>query len=187
MLFVFAYVDIFGFWRSDVIRGALAKKVPGSGFVIDQRFLLLTTIYVLIPALMIAATMLMPARVTRMASIGVSAVYLVSILVFAIGEQWAYYLVGSGIECLLLLVIAVTAWRWPREAMTGPAYGRDAPEPATRATPTPPRRSSPVCYPRATLAVMDKAGIHEGPELHAAFLSDWPDPLVQAASDRPGV
>ena len=50
MLFVFAYVDIFGFWRSDVIRGALAKKVPGSGFVIDQRFLLLTTIYVLIPA-----------------------------------------------------------------------------------------------------------------------------------------
>ena len=61
MLFVFAYVDIFGFWRADVIRGALAKKVPGSGFVIDQRFLLLTTIYILIPALMIAATMLMPA------------------------------------------------------------------------------------------------------------------------------
>ena len=71
MLFVFAYVDIFGFWRSDVIRGALAKKVPGPGFVIDQRFLLLTTIYILTPALMIAATMLMPARITRMAHLTV--------------------------------------------------------------------------------------------------------------------
>ena len=148
MLFVFAYVDIFGFWRSDVIKGALARKVPGSGFVIDQRFLLLTTIYVLIPALMIAATMLMPARVTRMANIAVSAVYLVSILVFAIGDQWAYYLAGSSAECLLLLIIAVTAWRWPREATTGAGLdGRDAPEPATRATPAPPRRSSPVSLP----------------------------------------
>jgi hypothetical protein len=134
MLFVFAYVDIFGFWRADVIRGALAKKVPGSGFVIDQRFLLLTTIYILIPALMIAATMLMPARITRMVNIGVSAVYLVSVLAFTIGESWAYYLVGSAVECLLLLVIAVVAWRWPREATTTGAGldGRDASEPATR-------------------------------------------------------
>ena len=27
-LFVFAYVDIFGFWRAEVIQGALAGKVP---------------------------------------------------------------------------------------------------------------------------------------------------------------
>ena len=31
MLFVFAYVDILGFWRADVIKGALAGKAPGSG------------------------------------------------------------------------------------------------------------------------------------------------------------
>ena len=28
MLFVFAYVDIFAFWRADVIKGALAGEVP---------------------------------------------------------------------------------------------------------------------------------------------------------------
>ena len=134
MLFVFAYVDIFGFWRADVIRGALAKTGPVSGFVIDQRFLLLTTIYILIPALMIAATMLMPARITRMVNIGVSAVYLVSVIASIIGESWAYYLVGSAVECMLLLVIAVVAWRWPREATTTGAGldGRDAAEPSTR-------------------------------------------------------
>ena len=131
MLLVFAYVDIFGFWRSDVIKGALAKKVPGPGFVIDQRFLLLTTIYILIPVLMITATMLMPARITRMANIAVSAVFLVTILVSAAGERWAYYLVGSAVECLLL-IIAVIAWRWPCEATTGAELdGRDVSEPRT--------------------------------------------------------
>jgi hypothetical protein len=29
MLFVFAYVDIFGFWRDEVINGALDGTVPG--------------------------------------------------------------------------------------------------------------------------------------------------------------
>ena len=32
MLFVFAYVDIFGFFRADVITGALAGTLPGPGF-----------------------------------------------------------------------------------------------------------------------------------------------------------
>jgi hypothetical protein len=30
MLFVFAYVDIFTFWRADVINGALAGEVTGT-------------------------------------------------------------------------------------------------------------------------------------------------------------
>jgi hypothetical protein len=51
MLFVFAYVDSFSFWRADVINGALDGTVPGTGFEIDQTFLALTTVYILIPAL----------------------------------------------------------------------------------------------------------------------------------------
>ena len=43
MLFVFAYIDIFGFLRADVINGALVGKVSGPGFEIDQAFLVLTT------------------------------------------------------------------------------------------------------------------------------------------------
>jgi hypothetical protein len=52
MLMVFAYVDIFGFWRRDVIEGVIAGKIPGAGFEIDQGFLVFTTVYVLIPSLM---------------------------------------------------------------------------------------------------------------------------------------
>ena len=65
MLFVFAYVDIFAFWRADVINGALAGKVPGVGFGIDQTFLTLTTVYILVPSLMVVVSLLAPARVNR--------------------------------------------------------------------------------------------------------------------------
>ena len=72
MLFVFAYVDIFAFWRADVIEGALAGKVPGAGFEIGQTFLALCTIYILIPSLMIVVSLLAPARLNRAVNIAVA-------------------------------------------------------------------------------------------------------------------
>lgn len=117
MLFVFAYVDIFGFFREDMINGALAGEVPGSGFAINQTFLLYTTAYVVIPSLMVVASLVMPARVNRTVNLLVSLVYLASVVVAAIGESWAYYIAGSVVEVLLLGAIAAVAWTWPRQAV----------------------------------------------------------------------
>ena len=111
-LFVFAYVDIFGFWRADVLEGALAGEVPGPGYEIGQTFLTLTTIYVLVPSLMVVVSLLAPARVNRAANIVVSLVYAASIVATAIGETWVYYVVGSAVEIVLLLAIARVAWTW---------------------------------------------------------------------------
>jgi hypothetical protein len=111
-LFVFAYVDIFGFWRADVIEGALAGEVPGTGFEIDQTFLALTTAYVLVPSLMVVVSILAPARVNRVLNIVVSLLYAVSVVVTVIGETWLYYLLGSAVEVLLLLALARVAWTW---------------------------------------------------------------------------
>ena len=44
MLFVFAYVDIFGFLRADVLNAALDGKVATTGFTINQVFLTITLI-----------------------------------------------------------------------------------------------------------------------------------------------
>ncbi len=115
-LFVFAYVDIFGFWRADVIAGALAGEVPGVGFQIDQTFLTLTTLYVLVPSLMVVVSLVAPARVNRAANVVVSLLYVASIAATLIGETWVYYWLGSGVEVVLLLVVARTAWTWRRPA-----------------------------------------------------------------------
>jgi len=112
-LLVFAYVDLFGFWREDVINGALDGTVPGAGFDINQTFLALTTLYVLVPSLMVTFTLTAPARINRPTNVVVSLLYAASVIVGAIGETWAYYIIGSVVEVLLLLAVAVVAWNWP--------------------------------------------------------------------------
>ena len=117
-LLLFAYVDIFGFWRADVIEGALAGEVPGVGFEIGQAFLALTTVYVLLPICMVVVSLFAPATPNRVANIVVALIYAASLVVTAAGETWVYYLLGSVVETVLLLGIAWTAWSWPREAAT---------------------------------------------------------------------
>jgi hypothetical protein len=113
-LFVFAYVDIFGFYRADVINGVLAGKVSGTEFAIDQTFLVLTTLYIVVAALMVVVSLLARARVNRIANIVVSLLYVVTAAASLIGESWVYYIVGTLIEIVLLLVITRVAWAWPK-------------------------------------------------------------------------
>jgi len=113
MLFVFAYVDIFGFLRADVLNAALDGKVATTGFTINQVFLTFTLIYILLPALMVVLSLLLKPRVNRIINIVVSLLYIITIIGSAIGETWVYYLLGSFIEVILLVAIARTAWKWP--------------------------------------------------------------------------
>jgi hypothetical protein len=113
-LFVFAYVDIFGFFRADVINGVLGGKVSGTGTEINQTFLVLTTIYIVIPSLMVIVSLLARARINRTTNIVVSLIYMVSAGVTIIGETWIYYILGIVVQMMLLLAIARVAWTWPR-------------------------------------------------------------------------
>jgi hypothetical protein len=87
MLFVFAYVDIFAFYKPGIIEGIMAGKV--AIFQVNQMFLFFT-------------------------NIAVGTLYAVSILGSCIGETWAFYIFGSILEILLLLSIVRYAWKWPK-------------------------------------------------------------------------
>jgi hypothetical protein len=113
-LLVFAYVDIFGFYRTDVINGVLAGEMSGTAFAIDQTFLVLTTLYIVGAALMVVVSLVARARVNRIANIVVSLFYAVTAAATLIGESWVYYIVGILIQIALLLVITRVAWAWPR-------------------------------------------------------------------------
>ena len=113
MLFVFAYVDIFSFFRSDVRADIEAGEI--AGFTINQTFLLGTTVYILIPSLMVFAVLVLRPRVNRVVNIALSTAYALTIIAGAIGE-WSYYVVGSAVEVGLLAGIVYYAWTWPRVA-----------------------------------------------------------------------
>lgn len=115
MLFVFAYVDLFSLYRPDFRAELEAGEV--AGFTISQTFLLGTTIYVLIPSLMVFLALVLPPRVNRIANIALGTVYALTIIAGAIGE-WNYYVLGSVVEVALLATIVYYAWTWPNRWST---------------------------------------------------------------------
>lgn len=109
-MFIYAYVDIFGFFRADIVNGALAGKV--GAFQVDQTFLLLTTVYVVVPSLMIPLSLMLKGRISRWSNLIISLLYAISVVASCIGETWFYYLAGSAVEVLVLLAIAWLSWKW---------------------------------------------------------------------------
>ena len=113
ILFVFAYVDILGLYRADVLHAALHGKVASTSVTINQQFLVLTLGYVMVPAVMVVFSLVLKARTNRFLNAVVSLGYLISVAATCIGEDHVYYLLGSAMEAVLLLAITYFAWRWP--------------------------------------------------------------------------
>jgi hypothetical protein len=122
MLFVFAYVDILGLFRRDVLEAALDGRVASTDVTVDQTFLTASLLYVAVPTLMVVLSLVLRARVNRIVNLVVAPLCAVSVIASAVGEDWTYYLVGSALEVIALLAITRVAWRWPTEpAPTPPA------------------------------------------------------------------
>ena len=111
MLFVFAYVDLFSLYRPDFRAGIQAGEI--AGFTIGQGFLLGTTVYILIPSLMVFLALVLRPQINRIANIALSVVYALTIIAGAIGE-WNYWILGSAVEVGLLGAIVYYAWTWPK-------------------------------------------------------------------------
>ena len=111
MLFVFAYVDIFGFFRADV-RADVEAGVVG-GFTVNQTFLVATTLYIAIPSLMVFGVLVLRPSINRIANVALSIIYAITIIAGAVGE-WNYYIFGSVVEVALLAAIFHYARTWPR-------------------------------------------------------------------------
>jgi hypothetical protein len=73
-----------------------------------------TTLYAVIPSLMVFCALILRPRVNRIANIVLSIMYVLTIIAGAIGE-WTYYIVGSAIEIVLLAAIVYYAWSGPKE------------------------------------------------------------------------
>ncbi|MBH0116877.1 hypothetical protein I6E52_08450 [Salinibacterium sp. NG253] len=104
-----AFVDIFGFYRPDYREQVEAGRV----FVFDigQPFMLGIVIYVMIPTLMIALSVLLPHRSNRLTNLIVAPVFALTIVGAAIGE-WGYYVLASGVELALLATIVTLSVKW---------------------------------------------------------------------------
>ena len=112
MLFIYVYVDLFSLYRADIRADIDAGKM--FAFTIGQGFLLGVTLYIVVPSLMVFLSLVLPARVTRMANIVLAVAYAVTVVGGAVGESNYYYLLGSLAEAALLAGVVYYAWTWPK-------------------------------------------------------------------------
>lgn len=117
MLFLFAYGDIFGFFKPGQIEEVMSGEI--SGIEITQTFLLAVSVYIAIASVMIFLSLVLRPVVCRWVNVVLGALYAVSIVAAAIAETDAYYLFLSVAEIALLLLIVRYAWTWPRRDGAG--------------------------------------------------------------------
>ncbi len=115
MLFVFAYVDLFSLYRPDVRADLDAGEL--GGFTVNQSFLAATTAYIILPSLMVFATLVLRPQINRIANIVLAVIFVITIAAGAIGE-WTYYILGSLLEIALLAAVIYYAWTWPKVPST---------------------------------------------------------------------
>jgi Family of unknown function (DUF6326) len=112
MLLLFAYGDIFGFFAPGRIEEVSGGEI--SGIKITQVFLFGVSVYIAIASVMVFLSLVLRPSASRWANIVLPVLYIVSIVVSAIGETAAYFLFLSVAESGLLLLILWYAWTWPR-------------------------------------------------------------------------
>lgn len=108
-MLLFAYVDLFAFYRADVRADIEAGKV--FAFDIGPAFLLGATVYVGIASLMVAWSVVGPARAVKVSNLVLAPLYAFTIAGGAVGE-WSYYVVASVAEVGLLVLATTIAARW---------------------------------------------------------------------------
>lgn len=114
-MFLYAYVDILGFYKPGVLDGIRAGKVWE--LEITQTWAVSALTLMAIPIFMVFLSVTLPARANRATNIVVAALYVVVSVGNAVGESWTYYFaLAAGLEVTVLALVLRNAWTWRRGA-----------------------------------------------------------------------
>lgn len=123
-MFFYIYVDFFNLYKPGVVDGILDGFVWR--FEVSATLLTVMLASVGIPALMVALSMTLPARVNRTTNLVVASLYIPYSIFNAAGATWEwtfFYGLSIGVEVLLLVFILRSAWKWPRAHSDAAAVG----------------------------------------------------------------
>ncbi len=119
-VFLYAYVDIFAFYKPGVIADILIGVVWK--FDITPTWAITVLTLLAIPIFMVVLSMTLPARVNRITNLIVASAqvpFAAFNAVGQLGESWMfYYLLAVALELIVLAFILRSAWTWPRISST---------------------------------------------------------------------
>ena len=114
-MFLYAYVDILGFFTPGIVDDILDGKV--FEFDLSQAFSISALTLMAIPIFMVVLSTTLPARTNRITNLVVASLY-VPVTVFNVAGGFYLYFYGLGVvlELIVLALILRYAWTWPRTA-----------------------------------------------------------------------
>ncbi|MDH8678110.1 DUF6326 family protein [Fusibacter bizertensis] len=106
----YLYADVLSFYRPGVLNHII------EGFMgplqANQSNLLMASMLMAIPALMIPLSIVLKDRVSRVANIVISTLYIFVNIGNLVGETWIYYIAYGVIEIILNITMIFIAIRW---------------------------------------------------------------------------
>jgi Family of unknown function (DUF6326) len=113
LITLYIYADFLSLYRPGQIE-EVARGVMGPVDV-SQATLQLASLIVIIPALMIILSLLLPRRVNRSVNLVLAGIYTLVNVSNLIGEGWAYYLLFGALEIAVTVLMLFMAWKWQSE------------------------------------------------------------------------
>ena len=114
VMFCYVYGDYFELYAPDKVN----ELISGNGILDSPMKLLAASIVMAIPASMIAMTVLLKARISRMLNIIFGIIFTLMMLLIAFSSmvQWyEFYVFLAFTESILTAMIVIIAWQWPKE------------------------------------------------------------------------
>ena len=111
-MFLYIYVDYFHLYMPGALQDILGGRV--FEFAISRGFIMAGLVSVSIPALMIIGSVLLPAKICRMMSIILGAIYIPYSLFNLVGGAWPHMYYGAAVEVIILVLIIRSALNWPK-------------------------------------------------------------------------
>ena len=141
-MFLHVFVAIIAFFEPGFVGDILAGVVVWP-LQITQTFLVVGLALMTVPTLMVLASVILPARVNRMANLVVGSLYVPVTAMRILDESWTiFHGLGVALELGLIAVILRIAWAWPRglpardERSTAASGSRPVVRPSTGSAPT---------------------------------------------------
>jgi hypothetical protein len=111
LMFCYVYGDYFGLYQPGKLQSMLRGEGPLGPT--SQGTLLAVSFLMAIPALMVFLPIVLPPVLNRWSNIVLALLYAVIVGMTAPGS-WSFYVFFSALEVTLSLLIAWSAWSWPR-------------------------------------------------------------------------
>lgn len=107
----YLYCDYFALYIPGKIQSIVDGRMEPFG-PITQGVLLGTGVLLLVPALMVALSAVLPFRASRLLNLVTGAFYTVLMAVIGVQVAWRFYQLYALAEVLLTGAVVWTAWRW---------------------------------------------------------------------------